>query len=265
MNNTDALSFNKNIDSYIIARPGYPNEMYEKINIIKNINCESKILELGCGNGIATKEIIDKWNPYIIGIEPGNELYEKLKINLVDNKKIHLENIVYEDYQSEECFDAIVSATSFHWMDKNIKYKKSYKLLKNNGVLILYWNYFANNNTEIEKIINELYIKYGFERKIKSNEEIQNDKMKERNIEIESSGLFTVIENSIMENVILYSVDRYIELLKTFPDHSVEKKPKINEMYDKIRIELSKYNNEIYMKIRTNLIIARRNLTTAST
>ena len=110
-----------------------------------------------------------------------------------------------------------------------------------------------------------MYIKYGFERKIKSNEEIQNDKMKERNIEVESSGLFTVIENSIMENVILYSVDRYIELLKTFPDHSVEKKPKINEMYDKIRIELSKYNNEIYMKIRTNLIIARRNLTTALT
>lgn len=265
MNNTDAQTFNQNIESYIIARTGYPNEIYEKINAIKNINCESNILELGCGNGIATKEIINKWNPNIIGIEPGKELYEKLKFDLIENKKFHLENIVFEKYQNEVCFEAIISATSFHWIDKKIKYKKSYNFLKNDGVLILYWNYFSNNNTEIEEILNKLYIENGFERKTKSNLEIQNDKIKERYFEVESSGFFTVVENSIMENVVLYSVDRYIELLKTFPDHSIEKKPKINEMYEKIRFELSKYNNEIYMKIRTNLIIARRKLTTAST
>lgn len=33
----------------------------------------------------------------------------------------------------------IYSAQAFHWLDKNIKYKKCHELLKDNGYLVLFW------------------------------------------------------------------------------------------------------------------------------
>ena len=33
----------------------------------------------------------------------------------------------------------IYSAQAFHWIDKDIKYKKCYELLKDKGYLVLFW------------------------------------------------------------------------------------------------------------------------------
>lgn len=57
----------------------------------------------------------------------------------------------------ESQFDIILSATTFHWLEKESKYYDCYKYLKDNGFLILFWNSFCRENSQIMKEIDKVY------------------------------------------------------------------------------------------------------------
>ena len=58
---------------------------------------------------------------------------------------------------TESQFDIILSATTFHWLEKESKYYDCYKYLKDNGFLVLFWNSFCRENSQIMKEIDEVY------------------------------------------------------------------------------------------------------------
>jgi hypothetical protein len=53
-----ALYFNNNYQIYGNARSGYPNEIYEIISDYKYFDTDSNILEIGAGNGAASRKNI---------------------------------------------------------------------------------------------------------------------------------------------------------------------------------------------------------------
>jgi hypothetical protein len=56
-------------------------------------------------------------------------------------------------------FDAIFSATAFHWIDLSTKHKKCCEALNNDGLLVVYWNNYGIEDNEIQGI----YIKMRME------------------------------------------------------------------------------------------------------
>jgi SAM-dependent methyltransferase len=135
----EALHFDNKSQTYDSIRPGYPNEIYETISNYKKLDKNSNILEIGAGNGVASLEIHDKWQPKLTLIEPGEKFCELLKEKFKTLKDIKIENTTFEEYHNNTLFDAIFSATAFHWLDSLTKYKKSHDILKSDGLLILYW------------------------------------------------------------------------------------------------------------------------------
>jgi 16S rRNA A1518/A1519 N6-dimethyltransferase RsmA/KsgA/DIM1 with predicted DNA glycosylase/AP lyase activity len=116
-----ALHFESYFQFYDNARPGYPEEIYTTISKYKTFNENSDILEIGAGNGAASEEIYNKWLSKLVLIEPGNNLCKILSGKFKGNKKITIENVTFEEYQNTILFDAIFSATAFHWVDAGDK------------------------------------------------------------------------------------------------------------------------------------------------
>ena len=265
---SDGLLFATIPAIYNEARPGYPKELYDEIAGMKKITSQSIILEIGSGQGIATKEIIDKWHCSVVAIEPGIELLDIAQKRLYEEQNVKYENCTFEEYQSKNAeYDAIFSATSFHWLDKAIKYKKAYSLLKDDGILVLYWNNFGIADKEADEKIRRIYAKHGFGSKQKNWRKLQNEKIEDRKNEINESGVFELIGHRIFERNINYSAELYIKLLNTFPDHSKMNIENIQEFYDEIKRFVIKNNDCIHVSVNVNLEIARkkRNLTIAST
>jgi SAM-dependent methyltransferase len=154
-----ALHFDSHSQIYDSVRPGYPQEIYEIISNYKKLGTNSNILEIGAGNGIASQEIYKKWKSKMILIEPGKNLCELLYDRFKNNKDITVKNKTFEKYQTGYKFDAIFSATAFHWLDLSIKYKKSFDLLNDDGLLILFWNNYGIENIEMENEIQKIYTK----------------------------------------------------------------------------------------------------------
>ena len=249
------LHFNNNSKIYDDVRPGYPQEVYEIIRKYKKFNSNSKILEVGAGNGIATQEIYKKWKSKIVLIEPGNDLCEILFKKFKNNDDIIIKNDFYENSNFENLFDAIISATAFHWPDLSIKYVKSYELLENDGLLILYWNNYGIENEKIGEEIQDVYNKYNMETNdSKSIYEKQIKKIESRKIEIEDSNLFDVVEHKLIKNVLVYSSEMYIKLLKTYSDHVKYS----NKFFKEIEEIVKRNENKIEVRILINLEIAKK-------
>jgi SAM-dependent methyltransferase len=252
-----ALHFDVNSEIYDGVRPGYPQEIYNLISKFKKFDSNSMILEIGAGNGIASQEIYNNWQSKMVLIEPGENLCKLLHNRFKNNKDIKVENIFFEVYENENLFDAIISATAFHWLDLSIKYKKSYDLLKNDGLLILYWNNYGIKGNEIGEEIQKVYSKYGSgTNNGKSAYERQMEKIECRKNEIEESNVFNIIEHKIIKNVLEYTSEKYINLLKTFPDHlNMEK-----GFFTKIKDIIKSNGNKIDIRITINLEIAKKKL-----
>lgn len=252
-----ALHFDNYYNEYNNIRPGYPNEIFEIISKLRYFDKDSNILEIGAGNGIASSEIYNKWKSKLTLIEPGKNFCELLQLKFKDNNDIKIENITFENYNGKILFDAIISATAFHWLDLSIKYEKSYRLLKNDGLLILFWNNYNFENNEIGNKIEKIYEKYGkgFSDK-KSNYEKQMEKIENRRKEINESNYFKVIEHKILYNILEYTTTEYIQLLKTFSDHSELGYDFWLEMEQIIK----ENGNKINVKIIINLEIAKKDI-----
>jgi SAM-dependent methyltransferase len=250
----NALHFDDNFEIYDNVRPGYPKEVYETISKHIKLNKDSNILEIGAGNGIASQEIYNRWSPKLTLLEPGNNLVELLYRKFKLNKDITIKNTAFEKYESKIFFDAVFSATAFHWLDMATKYKKTYGVLKKDGLLILYWNNYGIENNEMENKIQKIYTRHGNGISDgRTGYERQMEKIEKRRMEIEGSKYFKVIEHKIIKTVKEYNADDYIKLLKTFPDHLKMGK----NFFDEVKEEIKK-ENKIGVKIIVNLEIANK-------
>lgn len=258
INQKHATSFDKVASTYDKGRIGYPEKLYKTIDLYTHLNSNSTILEVGCGNGIATQEIFNIWNSNIIAIDPGKSLLEIAGSKLANNK-IQYVNIEYENFNSVESVDAIFSATAFHWIDQKIKYKKSYEILRNDGFLVLYWNNYVIENKKTFSDIQKIYNQYHPDGKPdKDVRQIQSDKIEYRKKEIDNSKFFNLMVHHEYIHSIIMRSEEYINLLKSFSNNSSLLQEELSRFYNEIYNYIHSANDRISVQINVNLEIAKK-------
>ncbi|MDO5523060.1 MAG: class I SAM-dependent methyltransferase [Bacteroidia bacterium] len=253
--NTSVEFFDTSSDIYNEIRPAYNEEVYTAISEFLKPGKTYKILEIGAGNGIATERIYDLWKPELTLLEPGKNLSRLLIEKFGSEPNIEIINDCFESAElKEEYFHAVVSATSFHWLNNETKYTKSHKLLKENGLLIVFWNNYGIDNPDLSAEIQQIYTANTGKKLAKSIGEIQSEKIDNRKNEIINSGLFELLTHRIFTTEIRFAGAEYIKLLKTFPDHAAFPDAFFTEM----ATVFEKSNNTVTVKITLNLNVARR-------
>jgi len=249
------LHFDNNFETYNDVRPGYPNEIYELISKYKSFDKKSKILEIGAGNGVASKDVYEKWLSKLTLIEPGDNFCKLLQNRFNNIEDIKIKNTTFEKYSDKTLFDAVISATAFHWVDLSVKYKKSYEILENDGLLILFWNYYGIEDVKMENLIQNIYIKYGMGKNDNKNGyERQIEIINDRKHEIEDSNYFKIIDSMIVKRTFEYSTNKNTQLLKTFPNHS-----QLDENFFKeIESIIEENDGKINLRVLTNIEICEK-------
>jgi SAM-dependent methyltransferase len=126
--------FDKHADAYhrIRDRVTYPESVY--LTIATRAKSREAALDIGCGNGVSTVRL----RPYFDYVEGCD-----LSPNLIAKAQSTHSGFVFsvspaETYQSARRFDAVTSATSFYWMDRDKVLVKLRQLLKPGGVFCAY-------------------------------------------------------------------------------------------------------------------------------
>lgn len=212
---------------YDEIRPSYPEMLIEDIISKTDLSLNNSILEIGAGTGKATVQFAKKGFA-INAIELGEDMAAILKKKCITYPKVSVDIASFEQWQGDnnENFDMIYSAQAFHWLDKNIKYKKCHELLKDNGFLVLFW--YTSNNDELSETmrirenIDSIVKKYVSSYSINSEKPQRKEhdgvsEDDERKSEIEASGLFELVEKIEYTEETKNNAKQYIKVLNSVP------------------------------------------------
>jgi len=162
----------KTYDKYAIVQ----NEMANKLSeLLKKEESELEILEIGCGTGLFTKLILEKYpNSKITLIDISEEMIQINKEKFENEK-----NIIYivgdaENLELLNKYDLILSNATFQWFNNLEKTLESLQSkLKKNGELI--FSTFANQTyKELRNSFNLLNMNYDYSQRFYSKEQLLN-------------------------------------------------------------------------------------------
>lgn len=130
------LLFDSVADLYDATRRGYPREIVEFMLATAGVGPGGSILEVGCGTGQLTERLA-RGGFAVTAIDVGPSMIAAAR-RRVGQPSVTFGVTSFEDFDGDEgCFDLVVSATAFHWIDPEVKFAKPARLLRPGGWLAL--------------------------------------------------------------------------------------------------------------------------------
>jgi SAM-dependent methyltransferase len=213
--------FDEDAELYDRARPGYPTELYDDLAELAGVRTGSRVLEVGCGTGQATVPPAAR-GCRITAVEAGSRMATIARRNLAGASAVE---VVTADFESwplpEEPFDAVVSATAFHWIDPAVRMAKAADALRPGGALAVVRSQHVTGGTE------EFFVKVQrcYERfdpatppglRPPAAADFDGSDHAE---EVARSGRFGPTVFRRYEQDLTYATSEYLELLRTYSGH----------------------------------------------
>jgi SAM-dependent methyltransferase len=202
-------------DAYNKVRPRYPQELIARVVELTQLPSEAAILEIGCGPGNATVGFA-QLGFKMVCIEPNQEFCQLARQNCASYPNVEIKNIAFEDCQLEnEKFNAVLAATSIHWISPDVVYPKAAETLQDNGYLILLWNMTSQPHYEVYQDLQEVYQIYApsfvrYEDRNKQEEILQG-----LGQIVINSGKFQDLVSEHISCKVTYGIDDYLLLLNS--------------------------------------------------
>jgi len=135
------LEFDRVADVYDRVRPGYPESLIEVALADSPIR---DVLEVGCGTGQLTAALVAR-GLRVEAVEPGARLAARAR-ERAPGASIHVARFE-EIALAAASFDAVFSATAFHWVDPAIGWAKAARVLRKHGLLALLSHVYVTDET----------------------------------------------------------------------------------------------------------------------
>jgi SAM-dependent methyltransferase len=208
-------------EAYNKARPRYPQQLIERAVELTQLRDDAKILEVGCGPGIATVAFA-KLGYSMLCVEPNPDFCSLTRQNCQQYPNVEILNASFEECQLEAGkFDAVLAATSFHWIPAEVGYPKAASCLKDNGYLILLWNMRLEPSYEIYQKFIKIYEQYAPSLLEKYEGEYEGKEKQEEHLKsfgeiVLESGQFQDLVTEYIPCELTYSIDDYFALLNSY-------------------------------------------------
>jgi SAM-dependent methyltransferase len=231
--------YNEAANAYSWARPRYPEALIDQV--VKRAQLRdsdkrsgqnssqdsrsilaSSILEVGCGPGIATAAFAAKGFAMTC-LEPSPAACELARQRCEPYEPVEIINSTFEAWPlGNQRFDAVLAATSFHWISPAIACQKSAAALKPNGSLILLWATPPQPSEQLNQALQPVYQQFDLD--ALGQEQRRTQAYYQSNFQrfaetVTSSGCFqateakTAVEMTACQSI--YSIEKYLALLST--------------------------------------------------
>lgn len=234
--------FESAADRYHAARPDYPQDLIDAVADLAALDAGDRILEIGGGTGKATVELARR-GLAITSIELGSNLAAAARRNLAEFPDAKVVEAAFETWvpPREASFDAVVAATSWHWIDPEVRCHKAADLLKPGGHLAVWTNnhVFPEGGDSFFEEIQTVYDEIGEGLPSSDTNWPRPGELADHRRELEESGRFEAVEVRHFDWEMTYDADSYIALLDTFSGHIAMEPTKREYLYAHIRKQLA--------------------------
>jgi SAM-dependent methyltransferase len=258
-------TFDEAAELYDRARPGYPSELFDDLAELAGLGPGARVLEIGAGTGQATVPLAERGYT-VIAIELGSNLAAVARRKLASFPNVAITVAAFESWPlPAEPFDAVVSATAFHWLDPAVRVTRAAQALRPGGVLAtIATHHIDGGDAQFFIDAQDCYQRAAFPApswggqggrfRLPAAAEIASD-----SAELDRSGLFETATFRRYEQEQIYSAQEYVDLLSTYSDHLALAEPTRRQLFDcLVRLIDDRYGGRIRKRYLNELRIARR-------
>jgi Methyltransferase domain len=234
-----ASTFDQAADLYQRARPDYPSELYDRLVEVTGLTPGSALLEIGSATGKATLPLARR-GYRITCLEPGRALAAEAR-RILAPFDVEVIETRFEDWEEPDGrFSLVYAATAWHWLQPQVRYHKAAHALTLGGFLA-FWDaghVFPFAGDPFFEEIQEIYDEIG-ERLPDDHSPPRPQELDDQRSDIESSGLFDVVEIRQYDWETTHDTESYIDLLNTFSGHIAMETWQRDRLYGEIRRRLA--------------------------
>jgi cyclopropane fatty-acyl-phospholipid synthase-like methyltransferase len=235
-------------------RPSYPEEIIEEIISFSGISKESCILEIGVGTGQITLPFA-KRGYEMVGLELGPALAERARQNLQEYPNVEIVTTAFEDWQSQDKFDLLLSAQAFHWIETDIGLEKALTFLHDTGALALVWTLDESHEKAFYKETTPIFDKYI---PVQPHRPTPNEGYtRYKQALVESSAFGEVMGREVTWNQ-TYSKEDFLKLQDTQSNHRLLSEETRAEFHRELSKVIDLYGGSVVRLYRTVLLFAKR-------
>jgi SAM-dependent methyltransferase len=203
-------------EAYNSTRPRYPRELISQVVKAAQLSSSSRILEIGSGPGTATTSFAE-YGCSMVCIEPNPDFCKLAKMNCKSYPSVKVINTSFEEWNLEpEAFDAVLAASSMHWIPAEIAYAKASRALKEDGYLMLLWNKELQPCKSMRAAFSSVYQRHAPSLGRYEDRKTQEDILACLGQMVLDSGGFRSMVTATFEVSLTYTPDQYISLLGTY-------------------------------------------------
>jgi SAM-dependent methyltransferase len=216
-----ATTFDTAAELYERIRPGYPAELFDDLATDTGLQgSRAKVLEVGAGTGQATRGLLDRgWG--VVALEPGRQLADRAR-QVLDGRGVDVVVSTFEGWKADEQgpFDLVFAATSWHWLDPRVAYRRAAEVLRPSGCLAIVatQHVLPSDGDDFFRDVEPAYEEVGMSDGQDGPE--PPDAIEAPDVEaIAASGFFTppMVRRYVWSRE--YTADEYLRLLSTYSGH----------------------------------------------
>ena len=152
-----ARSFGAVAREYDRARPTYPDTLVDDVVALLP---GTAVVEVGAGTGKATVLFAAR-GLRITCVEPDPQMAAVLRENTRDLPSISVTVSAFEDFEAAGLFDGLLAAQSWHWTEPTRRWVKAASLLREGGLIAMFWNRTQSHLNPLAGAIAEVYDRHG--------------------------------------------------------------------------------------------------------
>jgi SAM-dependent methyltransferase len=246
-------------DAYNRVRPRYPKELIRRVVELAQLSSEALILEVGCGPGTATTAFAE-FGFSMVCLEPSPESCKLARQNCTQYPKVEILNTTFEEWELEpERFNAVLAATSFHWVSPKIGFPKASEALKESGSLIALWNTALQPSYEVSQVLNEVYQLEAPSLAHYKERKTEEEELRIFGQNVINSGHFHGLVSEQLVGEATYSIDDYLTLLSTYSPYIALQQQNRNSLFEGLREALERIGDRnIHLSYLSAFHIAKK-------
>lgn len=134
----ERLAFDRVPEVYDRVRPVYPDALFDDpFAALPRRDHSPSVLEIGAGTGKATASLLAR-GAHVSAVEPGPNMAAFLRRKFASNDRLEVLNTAFEDAALHPgTFDLVFAATSWHWVDPEVRLRKTHDVLRPGGGLAI--------------------------------------------------------------------------------------------------------------------------------
>jgi SAM-dependent methyltransferase len=154
--------FDSVAQAYDDVRRGYPATLVDAALTRGALRAGSRVVEVGCGTGKLTESLVAR-GLRVDAVDPGARMIDVARRRVGGSPLVQFHVARFEDVAFDGgSFDAIFSATAFHWVDPTLGWRKAASLLEPGRLLALltYRTVADEGSADLEAGFRDLWARY---------------------------------------------------------------------------------------------------------